>query len=150
LLSCNFEFSSVQTEVTTVICGNKELKKLVEVSGQLDTVKRVICMDDDIPSSASLVAQSGRWRVVSMADVEKLGRENPVDDVLPLAADVAVIMYTSGSTGLPKVRSICYMICIFRFLFILFNFTVLHLSWFLIGWLLRSNLDLYVMFELIM
>lgn len=116
-----------------MICGNKELKKLVEVSGQLDTVKRVICMDDDIPSSASLVAQSGRWRVVSMADVEKLGRENPVDDVLPLAADVAVIMYTSGSTGLPKVRRIYCMLCIFHFIFILFNFTILHLSWFLIG-----------------
>ncbi|KAJ7006632.1 long chain acyl-CoA synthetase 9 [Populus alba x Populus x berolinensis] len=95
-------YSLNETEVTTVICGNKELKKLVEVSGQLDTVKRVICMDDDIPSSASLMAQSGRWRVVSMADVEKLGRENPVDAVLPLAADIAVIMYTSGSTGLPK------------------------------------------------
>ena len=36
----------LQTEVTTVICGHKELKKLLDISGQLDTVKRIICMDD--------------------------------------------------------------------------------------------------------
>ncbi|XWS23746.1 hypothetical protein CRYUN_Cryun28dG0041600 [Craigia yunnanensis] len=90
-------FIALQTEVTTVICGNKELKKLVNISGQLDTVKRVICMDDEIPTSAS-----GRWIITSFADVERVGRENPVDADLPLKADVAVIMYTSGSTGLPK------------------------------------------------
>uniref|UniRef100_A0A803LV37 AMP-dependent synthetase/ligase domain-containing protein n=1 Tax=Chenopodium quinoa TaxID=63459 RepID=A0A803LV37_CHEQI len=90
----------IPTEVTTVICGQKEMKKLVDISGQLDTVKRIICMDDDFSSNASLVEEN--WTVISFAAVEKLGRENPVDADLPLAADAAVIMYTSGSTGLPK------------------------------------------------
>nr|XP_025665619.1 long chain acyl-CoA synthetase 9, chloroplastic isoform X2 [Arachis hypogaea] len=89
-----------ETEVTTVICAQKELKTLVRISGQLDSVKRVICMDDDIPSEASSVEHG--WIVTSFANVEKLGRENPVDADLPHPADVAVIMYTSGSTGLPK------------------------------------------------
>ncbi|KAL4283795.1 hypothetical protein GQ457_16G019680 [Hibiscus cannabinus] len=86
-----------ETDVTTVICGNKELKKLVNISGQLDTVERVICMDSEFPTSASY-----RWTVFSFADVESVGRTNPVDADLPVSADVAVIMYTSGSTGLPK------------------------------------------------
>ncbi|KAJ7965571.1 Long chain acyl-CoA synthetase [Quillaja saponaria] len=89
-----------ETQVTTVICGNKELKKLVDISGQLDTVKRVICMDDEIPSNVSSAEHS--WTIIPIADVEKLGRENPIDADLPLSADIAVIMYTSGSTGLPK------------------------------------------------
>uniref|UniRef100_A0A5B7AVU7 Putative long-chain acyl-CoA synthetase 4 n=1 Tax=Davidia involucrata TaxID=16924 RepID=A0A5B7AVU7_DAVIN len=91
-----------ETEVTTVICGQKELKKLVDISGQLDAVKHVICMDDEIPSNASLAGGSNSWTISLFSDVERLGRGNPVDADLPLSADVAVIMYTSGSTGLPK------------------------------------------------
>ncbi|KAK2659500.1 hypothetical protein Ddye_006033 [Dipteronia dyeriana] len=91
-----------ETEVTTVICGSKELKKLVDICGQLDTVKRVICLDVDIPSNALSVEQSGHWKIISFADVQKLGQENPVDADYPVSADIAVIMYTSGSTGLPK------------------------------------------------
>lgn len=101
-------------------------------------MKRVICMDDEIPSSASSVEQSGRWKIISISDVEKLGRENPVDADLPLAADIAVIMYTSGSTGLPKVRSIYYML--WKNLPVninLFMFSLLHLNW--SPWLLLTE-----------
>lgn len=66
-------------------------------------------MDDEIPSSAS-DEQSGRWTITSLSNVEKLGQENPVEPDLPQSTDIAVIMYTSGSTGLPKVWSICYML----------------------------------------
>lgn len=86
-----------------MICGYKELKKIANISGQLDTVKRVICMDGEFQSDASVVSGSSSWTVTSFLDVEKLGSENPVDPELPLSADIAVIMYTSGSTGMPKV-----------------------------------------------
>ncbi|KAJ8541718.1 hypothetical protein K7X08_002534 [Anisodus acutangulus] len=69
-------YSLNQTEVTTVICGQKELKKLVDISGQLDTVKRVICMDNEIPSSA-IVAAGSNWELKTFSEVETLGRENP-------------------------------------------------------------------------
>ncbi|KAK1324014.1 hypothetical protein QJS10_CPA02g00499 [Acorus calamus] len=41
-------------------------------------------------------------RAAIFADVQRLGMESPIDADLPVSADIAVIMYTSGSTGLPK------------------------------------------------
>ena len=65
-------------------------------------------MDDSTLCNTSLAEGGGSWTITSFSDVEKLGRENPVDADLPLSADIAVIMYTSGSTGLPKVSRNIY------------------------------------------
>uniref|UniRef100_A0A7N0UPA7 AMP-dependent synthetase/ligase domain-containing protein n=1 Tax=Kalanchoe fedtschenkoi TaxID=63787 RepID=A0A7N0UPA7_KALFE len=91
-----------ETEVTTVICGQKELKKLADISNQLNTVKHVIYIDDKNPSDVSTLCGKSGWMITSFDEVKKTGQENPVNANLPLSADIAVIMYTSGSTGMPK------------------------------------------------
>ncbi|KAL0285992.1 UNVERIFIED_CONTAM: Long chain acyl-CoA synthetase 8 [Sesamum calycinum] len=92
-----------ETQVTTLICDSKQLKKLAALSSSLTTLRNIIYFDDEDSSSGSTDTQgSGNWQVSSFSEVEKLGRNNPAQPNLPIKKDIAVIMYTSGSTGLPK------------------------------------------------
>lgn len=95
-----------------MICDSKQLKKLAAIRSSLTTIRHVIYFDDeDSPSGSRVNDDSSSWKVSSFVEVEKLGQTNPVQPNLPIKKDIAVIMYTSGSTGLPKVL-IC-IICLF-------------------------------------
>jgi long-chain acyl-CoA synthetase len=77
---------------------------LIDISGQLDTVKRVVYINEEgISTEVSLAQNCTSWMVESFEEVTRLGAEAHVEANMPLPSDVAVIMYTSGSTGLPKV-----------------------------------------------
>lgn len=91
-----------ETEVATVICDHKQMKKLMDVSSQLETVKRVILLEDSEDKSEVRLSDTITWKVASFMEVKDQGKRNPVDARMPAPSDVAVIMYTSGSTGLPK------------------------------------------------
>lgn len=89
-----------ETQVSTLICDAKQLKKVASVSSSLKNIKNVIYFEDNETATDS--PNIGNWRVSSFSEVEKLGRNSPVQPRLPIKEDIAVIMYTSGSTGLPK------------------------------------------------
>ncbi|KAL9277737.1 hypothetical protein ACSQ67_025001 [Phaseolus vulgaris] len=90
-----------ETEVSTLICDSKQLKKLDAIKSRLTSIQNVIYFEDDEKEDSSSGSSSG-WTIASFGEVEKLGKENPVEPNLPSKNDTAVIMYTSGSTGLPK------------------------------------------------
>eukprot|EP00262_Sarcandra_glabra_P012096 TRINITY_DN3044_c0_g1_i1.p1 TRINITY_DN3044_c0_g1~~TRINITY_DN3044_c0_g1_i1.p1 ORF type:complete len:735 (-),score=141.18 TRINITY_DN3044_c0_g1_i1:273-2477(-) len=92
-----------ETQVSTLICDSKQLKKLASISSRLETIKYIVYFEDDGNAiDSDLFSNISHWRVSSFSEVEKLGKENPVRPRLPSNTDIAVIMYTSGSTGLPK------------------------------------------------
>ena len=94
-----------QTEVTTVICDEKQMKKLVDLGEKLESVKRIVYMEElGETVKQSVTGAPGSWTIASFQEVEDLGRKISLEPELPSANDVAVIMYTSGSTGMPKVR----------------------------------------------
>ncbi|KAI3769520.1 hypothetical protein L6452_00626 [Arctium lappa] len=88
-----------ETKVSTLICDSKLLKKVATVSSSLQTVKNVIYFENDNTEASTNI---GDWKISSFSEVEKMGEKNPVHAKLPIQKDIAVIMYTSGSTGLPK------------------------------------------------
>lgn len=88
-----------ETKVSTLICDSKLLKKVASVSSSLKTVKNVVYFESE---NTEVYTNIGDFKVSSFSEVEKLGKHSPVPARLPIKKDVAVIMYTSGSTGLPK------------------------------------------------
>ncbi|KAK9691235.1 hypothetical protein RND81_09G184400 [Saponaria officinalis] len=91
-----------ETEVSTLICDAKQYKKASAISSKLETVKNIIYFEEDGASSDSGTSGNNDLKISSFLEVEKLGKANPLQPRLPEKNDIAVIMYTSGSTGMPK------------------------------------------------
>lgn len=90
-----------ETQVSTLICDSKQLKKIPAISSKLQSLKHIIYIEDE-PVDAETLNQVKHLTTLSFTEVEELGKTSHVDARLPLSSDTAVIMYTSGSTGLPK------------------------------------------------
>lgn len=83
-------------EAKVVICDDVEfLERLLKVRGELDTLERVVVVDDPDGLAPDEVV---RWEALLAGD--------PIDPATAVAAsepdDVVTLIYTSGTTGTPK------------------------------------------------
>ncbi|KAK6919198.1 AMP-dependent synthetase/ligase [Dillenia turbinata] len=82
-----------ETQVSTLICDSKQMKKLAAISPSLETLKHVIYFEeDDTTSAANIPVQTSNLKVSAFSEVEKIGKANPVQPKLPVKTDTAVII----------------------------------------------------------
>lgn len=94
-------FSSAQTGAKAIVCEALSLDTVFRVAKQVPSLKTAIVITGGTSGSVEDVAPSSRaLKVVSFQDlVAGGGKAAPV---MPSADSTAMIMYTSGSTGVPK------------------------------------------------
>lgn len=95
------EFIVNQTEMEIIIASADKASIILNMKSTLPTVKTVVVMGE-VDQDLLAEGKELNVHVVSWTDVERSGREKPVQAIHPTAEDVATICYTSGTTGTPK------------------------------------------------
>ncbi|KAF2880048.1 hypothetical protein ILUMI_26117 [Ignelater luminosus] len=90
-----------ETEVTTVITSYDLMPKFKKILAKTPKVKTLIYMEDQLKQLENSGYKDG-VNIVTFSDVLKKGSESKIENTMPSPNDVAIIMYTSGSTGVPK------------------------------------------------
>lgn len=97
--------SLIQTKADAMYVDS-HLLKTAENAIRKSNVKAVIVNDDCIFAQGGEVEEFKKnnpdLTVLTYEELRKLGEENPVDPVPAKPSELYCIMYTSGSTGLPK------------------------------------------------
>eukprot|EP01125_Pyxidicula_operculata_P000454 TRINITY_DN10483_c0_g1_i1.p1 TRINITY_DN10483_c0_g1~~TRINITY_DN10483_c0_g1_i1.p1 ORF type:complete len:661 (-),score=182.25 TRINITY_DN10483_c0_g1_i1:265-2247(-) len=90
------------SELTVAVCGIEGLGKMIGSSSECPTLKTIIVADEFSPTDAANAKKQG-LNLITFADIVKKGSElPPLAPVTITSDDMLIIMYTSGTTGVPK------------------------------------------------
>lgn len=88
-------------EICAIFVSGECMDKVVGLVQDAKYLKLIIALDPFTAEQKQKVEQEG-MKIIPLAEVEKAGAGNPVDDVPPTRDTLSTIMYTSGTTGAPK------------------------------------------------
>ncbi|KAI8607479.1 hypothetical protein BC830DRAFT_1175280 [Chytriomyces sp. MP71] len=96
-------YSLQECEVTTVFTNAELLPMIQKIAPVVKTLKNVTYSGTaDSKALEKLKNDHKHLTILSLDELKALGERNLVNPVPPRAEDLALIMYTSGSTGPPK------------------------------------------------
>ncbi|XP_011498582.1 PREDICTED: long-chain-fatty-acid--CoA ligase 4 [Ceratosolen solmsi marchali] len=90
-----------ETKVDTVITSHELLPKFKRLLQKVPEVKNIIYMEDQLKKADTKGYKEG-VRLLPFQHIIKVGSASSAASVSPSSEDTAIIMYTSGSTGVPK------------------------------------------------
>ncbi|KAJ2082273.1 long-chain fatty acid-CoA ligase [Coemansia sp. RSA 988] len=95
-----------QAKVEIAFLKADQMPILARIMDQIETVKHVVFYQDlyGMPDGCqeAIDKVKGKFAVYTLDEVHELGAKNPVERQIPKDHDIALVMYTSGSTGNPK------------------------------------------------
>lgn len=90
-----------ETEVDTVITSHELLPKFKRLLQNVTNVKTIVYMEDQLKPTDTTGFKDG-VRLIPFSEVIQVGNNSQAKMSPPQSSDTAIIMYTSGSTGVPK------------------------------------------------
>ncbi|CAG2183993.1 unnamed protein product, partial [Oppiella nova] len=95
-----------ETEVTHVITSHNLLNKLMKLKPQIPKMSKIIFFDSNNNQSNHSIENFDNKDVslIALSDLVEMGRQTTEELSYdsPNEEDIAVLLYTSGSTGVPK------------------------------------------------
>ncbi|XP_075555772.1 fatty acid CoA ligase Acsl3-like [Dermacentor variabilis] len=88
------------TEVTHLVTSSDLLTRVVSVVAKMPSLTHIVCMES--PNAKPPAPFAKGPQVIPFSSLEEKGADRELEECSPSPDDVAIVMFTSGSSGMPK------------------------------------------------